>query len=66
MLRRIWHKLFHRPNEPFTHEWTRFSNKPMAIWKRNLVAAFSGTFIGLYLGQYFPDIYYHQIASHLP
>lgn len=42
------------------------TQKPIAQWKKNVFGLFTGSIIGLYLGQYFPDIYYHEIAGYLP
>lgn len=34
------------------------SRTPIAAWKKNTFAAVIGTLLGLYMGQYFPDIYF--------
>ena len=58
--------MFKKPNEPYTAEWTRLSNKPMSQSRRNIFALVSGSMIGLWLGQHFPDVYFYQIEHHLP
>ena len=42
------------------------SSQPIAQWKRNIFAACAGLALGVYLGQYFPDVFYEQIESHIP
>ena len=50
--------------DPFVK--SRISLKPIAPWKRNIFAVFSGSAIGLYIGQYFPDVFYHKAEPYLP
>ena len=42
--------------DPFSR--SRFTTKPIAKWKKNIFSVVSGLCIGLYIGQYFPDVYY--------
>jgi hypothetical protein len=35
-------------------------------WKRNVIAALLGSTIGLYVGQYFPDLYFAEVEPYLP
>lgn len=38
----------------------------MPPWKRNLLAGLIGTALGLYVGQYFPDLYFGHVSPYLP
>jgi len=42
------------------------SRKPITPWKKNTFAIISGTLMGLYMGQYFPDIYFDRVSPYLP
>ena len=35
--------------------------KPLEKWKRNTFAIASGLIVGLYVGQYFPDVFYLEV-----
>ena len=32
---------------------------------RNVFSVLSGVFVGLYFGQYFPDLYYHKFDEYI-
>ena len=38
----------------------------MDKWKRNTLAGLLGVALGLYVGQYFPDIYFKEVVEYLP
>jgi hypothetical protein len=40
--------------------------QPMDKWKRNTLAGLLGVALGLYVGQYFPDIYFRDVVEYLP
>ena len=42
------------------------TSKQIPTWKKNISAGVIGTILGLYLGQYFPDVYYVQIKDDIP
>ena len=46
--------------EPFNLE-EAIKVTPLAKWKRNTFAIVSGLALGLYTGQYFPDVFYSQV-----
>ena len=46
--------------EPFSHH-RGFTSLPLAPWKRNLFAVLGGTAVGLFIGQYFPDVFWSQV-----
>lgn len=39
---------------------------PIPPWKRNSFAAIFGITLGVYIGQYFPDVFYEQTLEYLP
>jgi hypothetical protein len=43
-----------------------FTTKPIAPWKKNTFAILTGTVMGLYMGQYFPEIYFDRVSHYLP
>lgn len=51
--------------EPFTHN-RGFTSTPLAPWKRNVFATLTGLGIGLYIGQYFPDVFWSEVEEYLP
>jgi hypothetical protein len=40
--------------------------QPMLPWRKYALAGFFGTLAGLYIGQYFPDLYFASISPYLP
>lgn len=57
--------LKHSTVEPFSHN--RGLNRiPTTPWKRNAFAALAGTGIGLYIGQYFPDVFWPEVSPYIP
>ena len=51
--------------DPFSYQ-RGITTKPIESWKRNTFAVLAGVAIGLYAGQYFPDVLYDQVDSYLP
>jgi hypothetical protein len=65
-MNRIIRRLFKQSKEdPFKHN-KGLSSIPVAKWKKNTFAILVGLVGGLYVGQYFPDIYFGQLVPYLP
>ena len=45
--------------DPFSR--SRFSTKQMPQYKKNIFAIFAGSALGLYVGQYFPDVFFAKV-----
>ena len=58
--------MFIKPSKEDPFNLTRFSAKPIAQWKKNTFAVFAGLAIGLYIGQYFPDVFFPHVEPYLP
>ena len=39
---------------------------PLKPWKKNVFATIVGLTLGIYVGQYFPDIYFEQLQNYIP
>jgi len=65
-MKNIFRRLLKHSNvEPFTHN-KGFSSVPISPWKKNAFAAFAGTGVGLYIGQYFPDVFWPEVEPYIP
>jgi hypothetical protein len=54
-------KLFLRQNPTASTNYRGLDAEPVKQWKRNALAAFLGSVLGLYVGQYFPDLYFPHV-----
>ena len=59
-------KLFLRQSTNSSSNYRGLTAEPLKPWKRNVIAGFLGSCLGLYVGQYFPDLYFAQIQAYLP
>lgn len=64
-MQRILKKLLRQKVEPQTN-YRGTDPAPVKPWRRNAFAALIGTVGGLYIGQYFPDLYYEKVYEYLP
>jgi hypothetical protein len=59
-------KRFLRQNPDARTNYRGLNAEPVIPWKRNAFAALLGTVLGLYVGQYFPDLYFPYVTPYLP
>lgn len=59
-------KRFLKQNPGSATNYRGLNAEPVKPWKRNAFAAFFGTVLGLYVGQYFPDLYFPSVSPYLP
>lgn len=64
-MQRILKKLLRQKVDPQTN-YRGTDPQPVKPWRRNAFAALIGTIGGLYVGQYFPDLYYEKVYEYLP
>lgn len=64
-MKRILKKILTQKPEAATN-YRGATVNPLEPWKRNAIAAFLGSAIGLYVGQYFPDLYFAAISPYIP
>lgn len=56
-------KSFLKQNHPRDLDINKVPLKP---WKKNVFATIVGLTLGIYVGQYFPDIYFEQLQNYIP
>ena len=65
-MKSIIKKIFGQSGEDPFRDNRGFTTKPLAQWKKNIFAVVAGLAIGLYVGQYFPDVFYPQVYPYIP